>query len=179
MTLFKPRLVTVHRPTCLFHQQQLAAAAAMGASKSSPATTPLRVSAAASSSVHRHDRACFQPNKDKSRRTSSTMSLTPQHHQPPSPNVHSESLARVCACLTAMTHSSFLALPGDSELRPSLIPILIPMNTPVTSTLSRTSSRESVLSEHSVTSASSTQQQRRPSKLPLLVTRQKKTSDGP
>jgi len=22
MTLFKPRLVTVHRPTCLFHQQQ-------------------------------------------------------------------------------------------------------------------------------------------------------------
>ena len=50
MTLFKPRLVTVHRPTCLFHQQQLAAAAAAaaattasGTSKSSPATTPLRV----------------------------------------------------------------------------------------------------------------------------------------
>jgi hypothetical protein len=41
MTLFKPRLVTVHRPTCLFHQQQLAAAAA--ASKQSPATTPNRV----------------------------------------------------------------------------------------------------------------------------------------
>jgi hypothetical protein len=31
MTLFKPRLVTVHRPTCLFHQQQ------------SPVTTPIRV----------------------------------------------------------------------------------------------------------------------------------------
>ncbi len=41
MTLFKPRLVTVHRPTCLFHQQQLAAAAA--ASKQSPTTTPNRV----------------------------------------------------------------------------------------------------------------------------------------
>ncbi len=40
MTLFKPRLVTVHRPTCLFHQQQLAAA---GASKQSPVTTPNRV----------------------------------------------------------------------------------------------------------------------------------------
>jgi hypothetical protein len=49
MTLFKPRLVTVHRPTCLFHQQQLAAAAA---SKQSP--------------------------KDKSRRTSSIISLTQQ-----------------------------------------------------------------------------------------------------
>ncbi|CAF5197505.1 unnamed protein product, partial [Rotaria sp. Silwood1] len=35
MTLFKPRLVTVHRPTCLFHQQQLAAA---GTSKQSPDT---------------------------------------------------------------------------------------------------------------------------------------------
>lgn len=47
MTLFKPRLVTVHRPTCLYHQQQLAAAAAAAAAsttaKSSPATTPLRV----------------------------------------------------------------------------------------------------------------------------------------
>ena len=44
MTLFKPRLVTVHRPTCLFHQQQLAAqAAAAGASKQSPVTTPNRV----------------------------------------------------------------------------------------------------------------------------------------
>jgi len=42
MTLFKPRLVTVHRPTCLYHQQQLAAAAA-AASKQSPATTPNRV----------------------------------------------------------------------------------------------------------------------------------------
>ena len=41
MTLFKPRLVTVHRPTCLFHQQQLAAAA--GAAKQSPVTTPNRV----------------------------------------------------------------------------------------------------------------------------------------
>lgn len=40
MTLFKPRLVTVHRPTCLFHQQQLAAA---GAAKQSPVTTPNRV----------------------------------------------------------------------------------------------------------------------------------------
>jgi hypothetical protein len=40
MTLFKPRLVTVHRPTCLFHQQQLAAAAAL---KQSPVTTPNRV----------------------------------------------------------------------------------------------------------------------------------------
>jgi hypothetical protein len=42
MTLFKPRLVTVHRPTCLFHQQQLAAAAG-GTSKQSPVTTPNRV----------------------------------------------------------------------------------------------------------------------------------------
>jgi hypothetical protein len=40
MTLFKPRLVTVHRPTCLYHQQQLAAAAA---SKQSPVSTPNRV----------------------------------------------------------------------------------------------------------------------------------------
>lgn len=41
MTLFKPRLVTVHRPTCLFHQQQLASASSTA--RSSPATTPLRV----------------------------------------------------------------------------------------------------------------------------------------
>ena len=31
MTLFKPKLVTVHRPTCLYHQQQ------------SPIATPSRV----------------------------------------------------------------------------------------------------------------------------------------
>lgn len=54
MTLFKPRLVTVHRPTCLFHQQQLAA---NNAAKHSPVTTPNRL-------------------KDKSRRTSSIISLT-------------------------------------------------------------------------------------------------------
>jgi len=54
MTLFKPRLVTVHRPTCLFHQQQLAAS---NAAKHSPVTTPNRL-------------------KDKSRRTSSIISLT-------------------------------------------------------------------------------------------------------
>ena len=51
------------------------------------------------------------------------------------------------------------------------------MYTPTISTLSRTSSRESVLSEHSVGSTSSTQQ-RRPSKLPLPISRQKKATHG-
>ena len=40
MTLFKPRLVTVHRPTCLVHQQQ---STTVGALKQSPMTTPNRV----------------------------------------------------------------------------------------------------------------------------------------
>ncbi|CAF1176563.1 unnamed protein product [Rotaria sp. Silwood1] len=55
VTLFKPRLVTVHRPTSLYHQQQLAA------SKKSPVTTLNRGSI------------------DKSRRTSSITSSTQQH----------------------------------------------------------------------------------------------------
>ncbi|CAF4692313.1 unnamed protein product, partial [Rotaria magnacalcarata] len=37
MTLFKPRLVTVHRPTCLYHQQQ-----STGPLKQPTEVTPIR-----------------------------------------------------------------------------------------------------------------------------------------
>lgn len=50
------------------------------------------------------------------------------------------------------------------------------MYTPAASTLSRTSSRESVLSEHSFISTSSTY--RRASKLPLPIARYKKPTNG-
>ncbi|CAF1104230.1 unnamed protein product [Adineta ricciae] len=149
MTLFKPRLVTVHRPTCLFHQQQLAAAAA--ASKQSPILTPNRGS------------------KDKSRRTSSINSYTQQHQ------TNSSSIGDLSASGDDLSTSPHIL--SDSEARPSHIPVPIASYTPNTSTLSRTSSRESVLSEHSIASISYAQQ-RRPSKLPLPVTRHKKSSNG-
>jgi len=50
------------------------------------------------------------------------------------------------------------------------------MYTPAASTLSRASSRESILSEHSFVSTSTTQQQR-PSKLPLPISRHKKATN--
>ncbi|CAF1535050.1 unnamed protein product [Adineta steineri] len=149
MTLFKPRLVTVHRPTCLYHQQQLAAASAT--SKQSPGVTPNRGS------------------KDKSRRTSSINSFLQQQQQPNS------SFGDLSASGDDLSTSPHVL--SDSEARPSHIPILVPSTTPGASTLSRTSSRESVLSEQSIASTSSAQQ-RRPSKLPLPVIRQKKTSNG-
>ncbi|CAF3599478.1 unnamed protein product [Adineta steineri] len=148
MTLFKPRLVTVHRPTCLYHQQQLAAASAT--SKQSPGVTPNRGS------------------KDKSRRTSSINSFLQQQQ----PNSSFGDLSASGDDLSTSPH-----VLSDSEARPSHIPILVPSTTPGASTLSRTSSRESVLSEQSIASTSSAQQ-RRPSKLPLPVIRQKKTSNG-
>ncbi|CAF4976351.1 unnamed protein product, partial [Rotaria sp. Silwood1] len=146
MTLFKPRLVTVHRPTCLFHQQQLAAA---GTSKQSPVTTPIRGA------------------KDKSRRTSSTVSLKQQQQ-------NSTSIGDLSVSGDDLSTSPHVL--SDSEAKPSHIPIAVAATTPVTSTLSRTSSRESVLSEHSIASTSS--QQRRPSKLPLPISRHKKTTNG-
>ncbi|CAF4551278.1 unnamed protein product [Rotaria socialis] len=149
MTLFKPRLVTVHRPTCLFHQQQLAAA---GTLKQSPVTTPNR------------------GTKDKSRRTSSTVSSTPPQQQR-----NASSIGDLSASGDDLVTSPHVL--SDSEAKPSHIPIAVVATTPVTSTLSRTSSRESVLSEHSIASTSSTQQ-RRPSKLPLPVSRQKKATNG-
>lgn len=65
----------------------------------------------------------------------------------------------------------------DSEPKPSQIPIPTTLYTPTASTMSRTSSRESILSEHSLLSNSSLQQQRRPSKLPLPTSRSKKTTN--
>ncbi|CAF4252146.1 unnamed protein product, partial [Rotaria sp. Silwood2] len=147
MTLFKPRLVTVHRPTCLFHQQQLAAA---GTLKQSPVTTPIRGA------------------KDKSRRTSSTISLKQQQQ-------NSTSIGDLSVSGDDLSTSPHVL--SDSEAKPSHIPIAVAATTPVTSTLSRTSSRESVLSEHSIASTSSSQQ-RRPSKLPLPISRQKKATNG-
>jgi hypothetical protein len=73
MTLFKPRLVTVHRPTCLYHQQQLAAAAAL---KQSPVTTPNRVNIPHYSLMYFNLLLFQKGTKDKSRRTSSIISLT-------------------------------------------------------------------------------------------------------
>jgi hypothetical protein len=120
--------------------------------------------------------------KDKSRRTSSIISLT---QRPPnsssfndlsvsgddlsiSPHVLSKRFS-----FEKLIQTNFL---GDSEAKPSHIPIAVASTAPVASTLSRTSSRESVLSEHSVASTSSTQ--RRPSKLPLPVSRHKKGTNG-
>ena len=181
MTLFKPRLVTVHRPTCLFHQQQLAAAAA---AKQSPVTTPNRVRfSILFTSISSRQMFVFQGMKDKSRRTSSIASLS---QRPPnsasfgdlsasgddlvtSPHISSKNFF----LLTLNTNESNL---GDSEARPSHIPIPVAPTTPMSTTLSRTSSRESVLSEQSVASTSSTQ--RRPSKLPLPVSRHKKSTNG-
>ncbi|CAF0847061.1 unnamed protein product [Rotaria sordida] len=148
MTLFKPRLVTVHRPTCLFHQQQLATG---GISKQSPVTTPIR------------------GTKDKSRRTSSTISLTQQQQQ------NSASVGDLSVSGDDLSTSPHVL--SDSEVKPSHIPIAVAATTPVTATLSRTSSRESDLSEHSIASTSSSQQ-RRPSKLPLPISRNKKTTNG-
>ncbi|CAF1300148.1 unnamed protein product [Rotaria magnacalcarata] len=149
MTLFKPRLVTVHRPTCLFHQQQLAAA---GTLKQSPVTTPNR------------------GTKDKSRRTSSIVSSTPPQQQR-----NASSIGDLSASGDDLVTSPHVL--SDSETKPPHIPIAVVATTPVASTLSRTSSRESVLSEHSIASTSSTQQ-RRPSKLPLPISRQKKATNG-
>ncbi|CAF1587078.1 unnamed protein product [Rotaria magnacalcarata] len=149
MTLFKPRLVTVHRPTCLFHQQQLAAA---GTLKQSPVTTPNR------------------GTKDKSRRTSSIVSSTPPQQQR-----NASSIGDLSASGDDLVTSPHVL--SDFETKPPHIPIAVVATTPVASTLSRTSSRESVLSEHSIASTSSTQQ-RRPSKLPLPISRQKKATNG-
>ncbi|CAF1052712.1 unnamed protein product [Rotaria sordida] len=138
MTFFKPRLVTVHQPTCVFHQQQQST----GSLKQSSIATPTK------------------SLKDKSNRTSSTISLTQQQQQQNSSSNGDLSVSR--EDLSASPH-----ILSDSETRPSLIPIPIPMYTPATSTLSRTSSRESILSEQSCASTSSTTQQRRPNMCPL------------
>ncbi|CAF1221360.1 unnamed protein product [Rotaria sordida] len=138
MTFFKPRLVTVHQPTCVFHQQQQST----GSLKQSSIATPTK------------------SLKDKSNRTSSTISLTQQQQQQNSSSNGDLSVSR--EDLSTSPH-----ILSDSETRPSLIPIPIPMYTPATSTLSRTSSRESILSEQSCASTSSTTQQRRPNMCPL------------
>ncbi|CAF4468439.1 unnamed protein product [Rotaria socialis] len=144
MTLFKPRLVTVHRPTCLYHQQQ-----STGPLKQLTEVTPIR------------------PSKEKSDRMSSALNLTQQQN----------SSSNCDLSLSADELSISSHINSDTEAKPSLIPIPVAMYTPATSTLSRTSSRESVLSEQSCISTSSTQQ-RRPSKLPLPISRYKKATNG-
>lgn len=63
---------------------------------------------------------------------------------------------------------------SENDLKPSRIPIPIAMSTPAPSTISRTSSRESLLSEQSISSASSLNH-RKASRLPIAVARQKKS----
>ncbi|CAF2636953.1 unnamed protein product [Rotaria sp. Silwood2] len=152
MTFFKPRLVTVHQPTCIFHQQQQQQST--GSLKQSSVITP--------TSVDINFVLLY-----KSNRASSTIPLTQQQQN---------SSSNGDLSISGDDPSASQNILNDSETKPSLIPIPIPMYTPAASTLSRTSSRESVLSENSCTSTSSTQQ-RRPSKLPLPISRYKKATN--
>ena len=77
MTLFKPRLVTVHRSTCLLHHPQ---SAANGITKLSPMTTPMRVkNDTVAAYVDASIALLSKVLKDKSPQSSSTMSLTHRH----------------------------------------------------------------------------------------------------
>lgn len=123
---------------------------------------------------------------NKSRRTSSAVSLTPQHlntsfngdlslsGEDLSTSTHLLSTSRFSP-IELICWSSLLACLGDLEMRPSRIPIPIAMSTPAPSIISRTSSRESIISEQSSFSISSSSQ-RKASKLPLAVSRQKKST---
>ncbi|CAF1124963.1 unnamed protein product [Adineta steineri] len=145
MTLFKQRFVNIRRPTYLFPQQQQSTGSLL---KKSPSVTPIR------------------PIKDKCRRTSSTYSLKQQQQQ-------STSLSNGDLSMSADDLSVSPRVSSDSETKQSLIPIAITMYTPATSTLSRTSSRDSILSENSFVSTSSSLKHR-PSKLPLPINRHRK-----
>ncbi|CAF1503793.1 unnamed protein product [Adineta steineri] len=146
MTLFKQRFVNIRRPTYLFPQQQQSTGSLL---KKSPSVTPIR------------------PIKDKCRRTSSTYSLKQQQQQ------QSTSLSNGDLSMSADDLSVSPRVSSDSETKQSLIPIAITMYTPATSTLSRTSSRDSILSENSFVSTSSSLKHR-PSKLPLPINRHRK-----
>jgi hypothetical protein len=159
MTLFKPRLVNVHRPACLYHQEQ------------SFMTTPTRVNW---NDLYYWfvDFVLFKSLKEKSRPiSSSTISLTQQSNGDLSNS--GDDLSVSPRSLDKKLNQSL----DDSETRQSRIPIPSTLYTPAASTLSRTSSRDSILSEHSYLSTSSTQRQR-PSKLPVAISRNKKSTNG-
>ncbi|CAF0917768.1 unnamed protein product, partial [Didymodactylos carnosus] len=140
MSLFKPKIITIHRPSCILHpqqQQQLQA-------RSAATTTP--------------------KSKDKSQRTSSTMSL---NQDEVSSTASVDDLSSVASPdqtpidqISDIDHSSSKQNGNNSSDGPN----------GVGGTLSHASSKDSILSEQS---SNSTQ---RTSKLPVSINRLKKHS---